>query len=128
MYEDKLDGTITRQYFDRKSEEWQDEVAQILKSIEVHQNASNSCLEEGIRMLELLNRAWELYEQQEMAEKRRLLDFVCSNSSWRDGKLTPKYRKPFDLIVEASQMHNERATITGEKFGEEAQNEIWLPD
>ena len=47
-------------------------------------------MEEGIRILELSDRAWELYERQEMLEKRRLLDFVFSNSSWANGKLTPR--------------------------------------
>ncbi|MCE5200457.1 MAG: zinc ribbon domain-containing protein [Armatimonadota bacterium] len=108
MYEDKLDGKITQQFFDRKSAEWRNEMAEIMRSIESHQKASESCVDEGIRILELSNRAWELYEKQEMLEKRRLLDFVFSNSTWANGKLTPKYRKPFDLIVEAKKMQDER--------------------
>ena len=94
----------------------------------MRQNAGNFWSQEAIRILELSNRAWELYEQREMVEKRRLLDFVFSNSSWKDGRLTPNYRKPFDSIVEASQTQDQRATTTGGKFDEEAQNEIWLPD
>jgi len=128
MYSDKLDGSISQEYYDRRCSEWQRDMSQILKDIEMHQKASNACAQEGIRILELANRAWELYEEQEMAEKRRLLDFVFSNSSWMGGKLTPKYRKPFDLIVEARQLQDERTVQTGEKFDEKTQNEIWLPN
>ena len=117
---------IKADYYDRRCSEWQGEMSQILKNIEIHQKASNACAQEGIRILELANRAWELYEKQEMAEKRRLLDFVFSNSSWMGGKLTPNYRKPFDLLVEASQLQDERTALTGAKFDKKAQNEIWL--
>ena len=32
-------------------------------------------------------------------EKRRLLDFVCSNSTWKDQTLTATFRQPFDLLA-----------------------------
>ena len=34
-----------------------------------------------------------------MKEKKRILNFVFSNSSWKDGRLIPTYRKPFDLLA-----------------------------
>jgi hypothetical protein len=34
-------------------------------------------------------------------EKRKLLDFVLSNSRWKDGELAVEYRKPFDLLAVA---------------------------
>ncbi len=43
-----------------------------------------------------------LYEKQDMKEKRRLLNFLLSNSTWKDGQLTPTYRKPFNFIAEAN--------------------------
>jgi len=48
---------------------------------------------------ELAQKAVVLYEKQDRREKRRLLDVVCSNSQWRDGRLLPTYRKPFDLLA-----------------------------
>jgi hypothetical protein len=33
------------------------------------------------------------------SEKRRLLDFVLSNSTWGNGELTVEFRQPFDLIA-----------------------------
>jgi hypothetical protein len=50
-------------------------------------------------LLDLAQKAVFLYEKQEMKEKRKLLDFVCSNSTWKDGRLIPQYRKPFDLLL-----------------------------
>ncbi|MBM4300250.1 MAG: hypothetical protein FJ121_01785 [Deltaproteobacteria bacterium] len=67
--------------------------------IEKHENANHIYLEEGGRILELAQHAVILYEKQDMLEKRRLLNFVFSNSSWKDGRLSPVYRKPFDLLA-----------------------------
>jgi hypothetical protein len=40
-----------------------------------------------------------IFEKQLASEKRRLLDFVLSNSTWGNGELTVKFRQPFDLIA-----------------------------
>ena len=60
---------------------------------------NQSYLQEGVAILELANRAAELFEKQSASEKRRLLDFVLSNSSWGNGELTVEFRQPFDLIA-----------------------------
>lgn len=125
MYIDKLDGNVTHEFYDQKSNEWRKEQAGIRRKVEQHENANTSYIEAGVHILELSNRAWELYQKQDMAEKRRLLDHVFSNSSYADGKLTPNYRKPFNLISKAMLMQME---LTGGKFDKTAKSEIWLPD
>ena len=37
--------------------------------------------------------------KQSGSEKRRLPDFVRSNSTWGNGELRVKFRQPFDLIA-----------------------------
>lgn len=106
MYIDKLDGKISEEFFNRKREEWTAEQGDILRKIEQHQGANRSYFEEGTRLLELAQKVVILYEKQEMQEKRRLLNFVFSNSTWKDGKLTPAYRKPFDLLAQLPQFKN----------------------
>ncbi|MEN6519890.1 MAG: recombinase zinc beta ribbon domain-containing protein [Armatimonadota bacterium] len=127
MYVDKLDGKISQEFHDQKSAEWRKEQSEVHRKMEKHENANYSYMEEGIKILELSNRAWELYEKQEMTEKRRLLDFVFSNSTWACGKLTPNYKKPFDLISEMVVFQKEEEERTGTKFDKTAQNENWLP-
>jgi site-specific DNA recombinase len=51
-------------------------------------------MDEGVRLLELTQKAASLYEKQEMGEKRPLLNFVFSNSTWKGGR-TPNYHQPF---------------------------------
>ncbi len=99
MYVDKLDGKISEELFSRKSEEWSTDQANILRKIDQHQGANRSYLEEGIRLLELAQVAVTLYEKQDTEVKRNLLNSVFSNSTWKDGKLIPAYRKLFALLA-----------------------------
>ena len=55
--------------------------------------------DEGIRLLELAQKAGVLSRKQPPAKKRRLLGLVLSNCTWMDGRLTAAYRQPFDLLV-----------------------------
>ena len=45
-----------------------------------YQEAAHDYVQDGIRLLELSKKAYFLYKQQDSSEKRKLLNFVCSNS------------------------------------------------
>ena len=100
MYVDKLDGKIGARFYDQKSSEWREDQRDILRRLEEHQKASKSYMDEGISLMELASRAAELFENQPASEKRRLLDFVLSNSHWANGELTPEFRQPFGMLVD----------------------------
>ena len=92
---------------------------------EQHQSADQAYLDEGMRILELARNARRLFEQREAREKRRLLDFVVSNCSWKGGELNADFRQPFDLIVETTA----KAACAGRGGrGEIVDREIWLGD
>ncbi len=77
---------------------------------------------EGVRLLELARNARRLFEKQEAREKRRLLDFLVSNCSWKDGQLTTEFRQPFDALADTV-MAAANASAAGRS--ESAKNEIW---
>lgn len=99
MYDDKLDGTITKDDYEKKSSACRAEQMEIRLKIQQHEQANQSYMDEGIKILELMQHAVALYENAEMPRKREILNFVLSNSTWKDGQLMPNYRKPFDLLV-----------------------------
>lgn len=107
--------------FDEEIVEWVK--TGLLRSIHEHQEANQVYLEEGLRVLELARRAAELFKRQPASEKRRLLDFVLSNCSWKDGKLTATFRQPFDII--AGTVANDQAARAAE-LASTARSEIWL--
>ena len=123
MYLDKLDGRITADFFDAKSAEWRIEQEKCLSEIQRLQNADQSYIEDGVRILELAKSAQKLFDQQPAAEKRKLLEFVVSNSTWRAGKLEANLRQPFDLIAETA-LKSE--SVEAELGAEMAKSEIWL--
>ena len=98
MYLDKLDGRIDAAFFDRKATDWRREQEGILHNMAVHRNADQSYIEGAVRLLELAAEAYELFIQQDAPERRRLVNFVVSSASWKDGELSPRLRHPFDLI------------------------------
>ncbi|MCP4449151.1 MAG: hypothetical protein GY811_28030 [Myxococcales bacterium] len=89
-----------------------------------HESANQTYPEEGVTLLELAHRAHKLFAKQEPKEKRRLLDFVLSNSSWANGELSVTYRQPFDIIAQATARNDEEATVIGDPL---VNTEIWLP-
>jgi site-specific DNA recombinase len=115
MYIDKLDGTISHEQYERMSASFRKEQSDLLRQSEKHQQANQTYLDEGVRLLELAQRAVLLYEKQTMREKRRLLDFVCSNSKWQEGKLIPTYRKPFDLLANMNASYQATKVTSGAK-------------
>jgi site-specific DNA recombinase len=127
MYEDKLDGRISAEMYDRKSREYREEQLDIRRKMESHEAANLGYIDSGVRTLELAQRAYSLYEQQDVYEKRKLADFVLSNSLWKDGMLVPSYRKPFDLIVNANKKAVDNFEVMGGNLSKKAENEIWLP-
>ncbi len=123
MYVDKLDGRIDSASFERLATDWRKEQANCLRLIEQHQAANQSYMAEGIRLLELARNARRLFEKQEAREKRRLLDFVVSNCSWRDGQLKAEFRQPFDLLADTAMAAANASAADG---SDAAKREMWL--
>lgn len=98
-YLDKIDGKITEEYWAEKNEEWQQEKADISEKLTQHMKVDDYYIEDGVRIMELANRAYELYSKQNHVEKRKLLSLLLSNCTLRDGVVTHKYRQPFDILV-----------------------------
>src|ERR1700678_4774146 len=71
-----------------------------MQEITLHQAADQCYLDEGVRLLELAQSSQRLFAKQEPNEKRRLLNFVLSNSTWKGGAVSVTFRQPFDLIAE----------------------------
>ena len=111
MHVNKADGRVSDKFFDQKSTEWRQEQDAVRQNLEQQEQANQSYLHEGVAILKLANRAAELFEKQSADEKRRLLDFVLSNSPWGNGERTVEFRQPFDLIaIGTAELKQKKAT------------------
>src|SRR5262249_26528276 len=102
MYDDKLDGRIDDEFFDRKAGEFKAEQARLKTDIQAHEAAMQQYIDEGARPGDLARRAAELFDAQPAAERRKLLDFVVSGCSWKGGELEPIFREPFGMIAQSA--------------------------
>ncbi len=123
MYIDKLDGKIGGEFFDKMAGQWRADQLRCLRDIERHQEAEQSYMDEGVRILELARNAQALFERQPAREKRRLLKFVLSNCSWENGEAVAAFRQPFDLLAETSAI---AARSKADNSGDFSKNETWL--
>ena len=108
-YMDKLDGKISEQFWERKAVEWKAEEEQIQHAIRGLEQIKPERVLDGIKILELANKAYFLYVKQTPKEKAKLLRMVLSNCSVDAVSLYPTYRKPFDLIFERAKNKEWRA-------------------
>ena len=123
MYIDKLDGKIGGDFLDKMAGQWREDQTRCLRDIERHQEAEQSYMDEGVRILELARNAQALFERQPAREKRRLLNFVLSNCSWEDGEVVAVFRQPFDIVSKTTAI---AARSSAENNGNISKNEIWL--
>ena len=98
IYMDKLDGKVSEDLWVRKSAEWQREEQQVMMAMQGLKSAGPDRLLDGVKILELANKAYFLYLKQSPTEKAKLLKLVLSNCRIDAVSIHPTYKKPFDLI------------------------------
>jgi hypothetical protein len=99
-YQDKLDGKIREDFWERKSAAWQAEEFEIRSSMQAVATVRPERMLDASRILELANKAYFLYVRQNHTEKAKLLKMVLSNCAIDAVSVYPAYRKPFDLIFQ----------------------------
>ena len=124
IYEDRLDGLITTELWEQMNKKYLLEQEAIKRKLQAHLSANERYYEDGIRILELAQRAYILYKTQNFSEQRKLLDFLLSNCKLRDGELHPEFRQPFDMIV---QYNIETQKEKAENPEDPPPFEIWRP-
>jgi site-specific DNA recombinase len=102
VYIDKIDGNVTAEFFERKAAEWRAEQARCQRSITDHQQANDTYMHDGVRLLELAQSAGRLFRKQTGAEKRKLLEFLISNCTLANGRIAVTLKQPFDIIAETA--------------------------
>jgi len=102
-YVDKLDGKISDEFWQSQSARWSQEESQISMAIQGFEAITPERVLNGVRILELANKAYFLYVRQNPEEQGNLLKMVLSNCKIDATSLYPTYRKPFDLIFEHTQ-------------------------
>lgn len=103
LYDDKVDGNITKEVYQRKFEQYNKDLENILASLHLHKQANISYFELGSNIFELSQKARKIYESiTNPADKRVLFNFVFSNLTLKDKKLDAIYTPAFSVIANAA--------------------------
>lgn len=102
MYEDRLDGRITEDYYDQKFVEYTDKMNKLDAEIAKHDRADINYYEFGLRTLELARNAEKLLHSATREEKQEFLHYLLSNSTLKAGMPDFRLKKPFFEIAKHS--------------------------
>lgn len=102
MYEDRLDGRITDDMYDKKLKAWKERQEVVLAEMQNHSDADEDFYLTANTVLNLAQRAIEIFKSSEVDEKRQLLNYLLQNCQMDGKKLEFSLRNPFNRILEIS--------------------------
>lgn len=111
LYDDKLDGKITEDFYQKKFQQYSQEKEEIVSSLKKHDTANTKYYELGANVIDLARRAKEIYssERRKQEEKRILLNLLFSSLRLNGEELAISYSKAFGML-------NTYAVLWNKKF------------
>lgn len=99
MYEDKLDGRITADMYDKRVRSLNVRKDELEKSIMKLQSFSKYCKITAKHLLSITSRFQEIFNSSEVDEKRQILDLVFQNFLLQDKMLLFNTKTPFKEVL-----------------------------
>jgi site-specific DNA recombinase len=106
-YNDKLDGVITAEEYADKAKTWRDRLTKVRAELGGLEGAHDLYLDEASRILELAQRAYDVYmAQADNFERRKLLDDVVSKVVIKDKMALSNLKEPFQTLARVASAAN----------------------
>lgn len=106
LSDDKYDGSITNDFYNKKFKEYTESQSKIMSEINKHDKADKEYYLTADRVLNLAKRAREIFESSEPQEKRQLLNYLLQNLELKGKNLVFKAKTPFDTVLLANTCSN----------------------
>lgn len=100
MYNDRLDGRLTTIEYDELVKTYKEEQQDLLLQYNEHSEADKNFYITANKVLDLSQRAWELFQNSEPKEKTQLVGFLLQNLSLQERNLLFEVKSPFSGIIE----------------------------
>lgn len=107
-YEDKLEGSIDTEFWQTQNSKWRQEQTEIESQLASLRSANTAYIDQGVKLIELARQAPMLFKSMTNDEKRELVNLVLSNPRIENGTLRYDYRKPFNIVTEATTLEKWR--------------------
>ena len=102
LYDDYADGCITKSEYTKRYERYKQEQRIIRNKLHQLSETDDNYYTTVTSLVELANRAGELFASSKADEKRQLLNLVLSNLRVKGKKILYDVQKPFDTIIECN--------------------------
>jgi transposase len=87
-YEDRLAGRVSDDLWERKTHQWEQELADVRRDTALHETAGHDYAAKGSKILELAQTAPAQFVTQNSAEQTRMLKMLLSNCTFDRGSLS----------------------------------------
>jgi site-specific DNA recombinase len=124
MYEDRLEGRITPEMYDRKARELREQALELSRRINEVQASAPAPVQDAIDLMDLTSRAADLFLIQPAREKQRFMRLVMKSATWRDGQLQTQFEEPFENLRRSNQLSQTKHEENGMR---NAGIGVWLP-
>lgn len=104
LYYDLLDGRITQQFHDEIATELEAKQQELNERLKILTKDNKSFQLTASYLLDLAQRAEELFKESDEVLQNKLLEYVLSNIELKDKKLSYMFSEPFKTIVETKKM------------------------
>lgn len=124
LYEDRLDGRITKTVYDEKTRTMEEQIAELERKLIATRTAELPALISAVDIIRLTSNACHAFRAQPEPEQRKLLTMVLKEAAWKDGRLHATLLEPFELLRRSNRDNGNE--ISGNR-GAGRPFEIWLP-
>lgn len=106
MIQASLNGRITKDMFNKKLKEYKEKQAEIEAKMEQYTDADENFYLTANIVLNLAKKAYEIFQNSEVEEKRQLLNFLLQNLKLDGKNLIFELKTPFNTVFQASKCSN----------------------
>lgn len=113
MYEDRLEGRVSLEMYDRKYKELRAQGLELLRRINEIQASAPAPVRLAIDLMDLTSRAADLFLTQPPHEKQGFLRLVLKSASWQHGRLQTEFEEPFENLRRSNQLSRTKQEENG---------------
>lgn len=105
-YDDKMTGLIDEEMYKRKAQDYLKRKEEIAATLEDYKNTGFNATDFSLNVLNLADRASEIYKRRSPEEKRLLVQILLLNAYLKDKSLDITFRTPFGYILKYRKNEN----------------------
>ena len=98
LYEDRLDGSITKTMYDEKARTLQTQQEDVERKLTTARETDQVPLTTALDLARLTSNACNAFRDQNETEQRQLLTTVLKDATWKDGRLRTTLLEPFEIL------------------------------